>query len=313
MRVLHIGEVAGVPWTLARAQRDLGHSATVLAYRRHPFAYSYDECFPETSGIPEMYLERLRFFYRFLGEYDVYHFHGGTLLPKGMDSLMWRSLGIDFFVHHHGAHLKGGIAPSVYSRFASRTFVSTPNLLDWCPEAEWIPNPILLDEYPYIGVDNQVDSREMRVVHAPSSRTQKGTNYLVQAVKALQRDGIRIKLTLVENVSHNVALECYRTADIVVDQLLIGWYGVFAVECMALGKPVCVFIRDDLQSYLPSCPLVNTTVESVGEVLRELAEDCSLRSELGRKGREFVERFHEGHNVARRLQALYESPGRKRL
>ena len=30
----------------------------------------------------------------------------------------------------------------------------------------------------------------------------------------------------------------YAQADLVVDQVLIGWYGALAVETMAMGKPV---------------------------------------------------------------------------
>ena len=41
------------------------------------------------------------------------------------------------------------------------------------------------------------------------------------------------------------ACERYRAADIVVDQLNAGWYGLFAIECMALGKPVVTFLHDE--------------------------------------------------------------------
>ena len=30
-----------------------------------------------------------------------------------------------------------------------------------------------------------------------------------------------------------------------VDQLNAGWYALFAIECMALGKPVVAFLRDE--------------------------------------------------------------------
>ena len=39
--------------------------------------------------------------------------------------------------------------------------------------------------------------------------------------------------------------ERYRAADIVVDQLNAGWYGLFAIEAMALGKPVVTFLHDE--------------------------------------------------------------------
>ena len=44
----------------------------------------------------------------------------------------------------------------------------------------------------------------------------------------------------------------YRDADIVVDQLLAGWYGGFAVEAMALGKPVIAYLRESDLHHVPA-------------------------------------------------------------
>ena len=52
-------------------------------------------------------------------------------------------------------------------------------------------------------------------------------------------------LELVEGLHHDEAFERYRAADIVVDQLNAGWYGLFAIEAMALGKPVVTFLHDE--------------------------------------------------------------------
>ena len=142
-------------------------------------------------------------------------------------------------------------------------------------------------------------SGNLRIVHAPSKRGIKGTDHVIEAVESLREDGYGVKLVLIENMPHRKAVEYYMQADIVVDQLLVGWYGVLAIECMALGKPVCVYIRDDLQSYLPSMPLVNVSPESLKENLRLLVEDASLRKEIGAKARRFVEETHDGDKIAK--------------
>ena len=56
---------------------------------------------------------------------------------------------------------------------------------------------------------------------------------MIAAIEDLDAD-----LELVEGLHHDEAFERYRAADIVVDQLNAGWYGLFAIEAMALGKPV---------------------------------------------------------------------------
>ena len=63
---------------------------------------------------------------------------------------------------------------------------------------------------------------------------------MIAAVEGLDAD-----LELVEGLHHDEAFERYRAADIVVDQLNAGWYGLFAIEAMALGKPVVTFLHDE--------------------------------------------------------------------
>ena len=76
------------------------------------------------------------------------------------------------------------------------------------------------------------------MLHAPSRRIVKGTKYILDAVEELKSEGLKFDFKMVEGMKNSDAKELYRTADIVVDQLRIGWYGVLAVEAMALGKPV---------------------------------------------------------------------------
>ncbi len=52
-----------------------------------------------------------------------------------------------------------------------------------------------------------------------------------------------IRFEIIENKPNKEAIEIYKKADIVIDQVLVGWYGAFAVEVMKMGKPVAVFIR----------------------------------------------------------------------
>lgn len=41
----------------------------------------------------------------------------------------------------------------------------------------------------------------------------------------------------------------------------------------------CVYIRDDLESYMPFNPIINTSPENITENLRILIEDERLRKE----------------------------------
>jgi hypothetical protein len=162
-----------------------------------------------------------------------------------------------------------------------------------------------LKQWPFVGVP--LSSNPVRVLHAPNHPQFKGTRFLVQAITELQRKGYPVELVLVSKLSNEEARDLYRKADIVADQFLIGWHGNFAVEAMALGKPVIAYIRKP-DAYLPvgvECPIVNANPDILQEALRTLIEDPRLRFDLGIKGRRYVERVHSLERVGERMDRLY--------
>ena len=128
---------------------------------------------------------------------------------------------------------------------------------------------------------------------------------MIAAVEALDAD-----LELVEGLHHDEAFERYRAADIVVDQLNAGWYGIFAIEAMALGKPVVTFLHDEAvrrteEALGTRVPLVSATAETLREALRPFVADAGRRRELGAASRAYVERVHDLETVTDRLLDLY--------
>ena len=147
-----------------------------------------------------------------------------------------------------------------------------------------------------------------RLVHAPNHRTLKGTDSFIRACETLTNEGTQLELVLVEGQKNDKALEIYSQADIVLDQLLMGSYGLFAVEAMALGKPVICDMRDDLRKTLPffeECPIVSATPDTVESVLRDLMAHPERWPEIGREGRRFVERYHSLESMGRQFERIY--------
>jgi glycosyltransferase involved in cell wall biosynthesis len=121
-----------------------------------------------------------------------------------------------------------------------------------------------------------------------------------------------VDLDIVEGVEHEAARERYARADIVVDQVNAGWHGVFALESMALGKPVVAHLKPDVversaAGYGARIPIVPATAETLVDALRPLVEQPALRRRLGAAGRNYVERVHDIDRVADRLVDLYRS------
>jgi hypothetical protein len=146
------------------------------------------------------------------------------------------------------------------------------------------------------------------IVHAPNHRHFKGTCHLLAAVERLRGEGLAIDLVLVEGVPNDRALEIYRTADIVFDQCLIGFHGYFALEAMALGKPVMCFIRkpEEYLLHWQQCPIINAGPEQLETTLRQLLADRGRLHELGIRGRRYVEKHFTLAAFAKRLQRAYQ-------
>lgn len=162
-----------------------------------------------------------------------------------------------------------------------------------------------LKKWPFVGVSPA--STSVKVVHAPNHPEFKGTRFLVACIKELKEAGVPVELILVSGLSHEDAMEVYKQADLVADQFLIGWHGNFAVEAMALGKPVIAYIRRP-EAYLPKgieCPIVSATPDTLKAALVRLIENPWLRVELGIKGRQFVEEVFSLERVGARMDRIY--------
>ncbi len=182
--------------------------------------------------------------------------------------------------------------------------VQDPEMQSYLPQARIVPRAVNLDQFPL--AEPATAATRPLVVHAPTDRLLKGTDFVLQAAEALKSEGLEFEFQLVEKMPHAQAVEWYRRADIVIDQLLIGWYGMVAIEAMAMGKTVIAYIRDDLKSFFRrGMPLLAANPETITAVLREAIRSSELRREMAGKGRAFVEEVHDCRVVAGSLAGLY--------
>jgi hypothetical protein len=150
-------------------------------------------------------------------------------------------------------------------------------------------------------------ARALKIVHSSNHRDLKGTVYLQNAIDSLRLKNVDIELLVVENLSNSAALEIYRTADIIFDQCLIGFHGYFALEAMALGKPVMSFIRKPNEYLLNSeeCPIINTHITTIEDDLRNLILRRDELEKIGRLGRSYVEKYYSIEAFSSRLGNTY--------
>ena len=295
---------AGVPWTIAQSLRRRGVDARLVVFERYKLHPEADISLDRAGGLARRQLTQLRAFADLLPRTDVFHFvFGLTLLPRSMQFAALRLFGKKSVMHYLGSDIRGKSPEELaYGRRAGAEIVGSYDALRWVPAAEVIPPGI---DVARIRPTPPSDRQRPVILHAPSSRRRKGTETVVAAVSGLDAD-----LEIVEGLPHDEAFERFRAADIVVDQLNAGWYGLFAIECMALGKPVVTFLHDEAvqrteEAYGTRIPIVSATAATLRERLRPLVADASERRRVGAASRSYVELVHDQERLTDRLLDVY--------
>jgi len=139
------------------------------------------------------------------------------------------------------------------------------------------------------------------VVHAPSARSIKGTDRILEVVAELQRDGVCFDFRLIEKTPNRVVREVLSESDIVIDQLNSETVATLALEALAAGNVVLARYLPDRVRIAPDCPVVNVNGGTLAARLREVIEDRELRGRLARLGRPYVERYHSHVVVAKQI------------
>jgi hypothetical protein len=326
---------AGQPGGLARALRSIGVDASNVIFGPNKFDYPADFHFSDRTA------ETMRaVLAEFGAKSDIVHIHavtpfftrGKVTFPMGLDLLALRAAGTRIVMHFRGSeirmptlfeqrspfHYVDDDPEGIFAKFpedwqcdylqlcqslCDEIVVTDPELATYVPGAKILPRVINLDQWQQVSPAER--SRPL-VVHAPSRPGVKGTSHVLAAVEALRDEGIDFDFRLVQGLSNAEAREIYEQADIIVDQLRIGWYGVLAVEGMALGKAVISYIRDDLvSSFTGDVPVAVATPVTIKDVLRELIRDPARRNAQASAGRAYCIQVHGAVEVAHRAAEIY--------
>ena len=305
LRVTHCPvNTAGVPWTNVQALRRRGVDARLVVFERGVLHPEADVSLDRHGGLVRRQATQWRALARLIPRTDVFHFYFGlTLVPQSLQFPILAVLRKKSVFHYLGSDIRGKTpAELAYGKKAGAEIVGSYDAIRWVPEAHVIPPGIDLS---CIEPTPPSDRARPVIVHAPSSRTKKGTEHVIAACESLDAD-----LQIVEGLHHDEAFALYRDADIVVDQLNAGWYGLFAIECLALGKPVVTFLHEEAvrrteEAFDTEVPLVSATAETLRERLRPLVADANERRRIGAASRAYVERVHDVEQIADRLLDVY--------
>lgn len=155
------------------------------------------------------------------------------------------------------------------------------------------------------------DSDEILIYHAFGNSGKrpdvKGSGYIEKAMANLIQKGYNIKYMFVDNVPIQDIKYIQVQADIVIDQLCAGWYGTNAVECMALGKPVISYLRDDILKICPNenLPVINANPDTIEQTIANTIDNKSYLNNTGEISRRYTTKYHDRTEVAKEFLKYY--------
>lgn len=324
MKIFHgIVEIAGQMGIMCCGLKKKGHIAS--AYNTFHSYLGYKEHLVNTNIV-----ELRKNSKKIIDFFDVFHFHYATTLEENFtDLLKIKQKGKKMIMHHWGNDVRfhdmarinnpyvytGDSPPneeihrrlSIISKYVTDAIVQDYEVLPYVQKyykrVHILPIAIDLDRF----TPAYPDKRQKRplILHAPTNPDFKGTVHVEKAINEL-RATHNFEYKRIEKMSNAEVIKLYKKADIIVDQILCGSYGLLSVESMALGKPVVAFIRPDLVGKFPSSlPIVNANPSNVKEKIKLLIEKPYERHLVGIKGREYVERYHDKDVVLNKLLAIY--------
>lgn len=343
-------DTGGHAWGLSRAERTLGVTSDVAVHQSSWLQYPCDEDLRLGEGSYLSSLQRLlRFLVKATRRYDVFHFNWGTsvldhrswnlhyleipLLKRmnkrvimtfqGCDARLKRESQRTFAISACAECTASWCTARMdrmrqrrfqkAAKYVDHMFALNPDLIHFLPQAEFLPYASVdLKEWTLDDTMPRSSSPRgsVRILHLPTNRSIKGTAYIEQACSDLRAEGLPLQLVIAERHPHREVKQLMHQADLVVDQLLVGWYGATAVEAMALGKPVLCYLReDDLKRFIPfqeRIPIVRTNKQTLIRDLRDLLRNpCSWKI-LGDAGRAYVRDIHDPIAIAQRTIAAYQ-------
>lgn len=254
-------------------------------------------------------------FYRLFNKKIIMHFVGADI--RNTDYVQWKEQNMEGYLQ--GTHRS--FEPLSWQselmddsvKFACKVLVSTPDLLKIYPGYA-LYYPVLLDlekfekEISNIKVD---PTNEIVIMHAPSNPIVKGSRMIEPVLRRIKNDyGDNVKLILREDL-HGVTrysasrydlFKAFMKSDIVIDQMVIGWYGLQAIEAIMTQNQVVSYIEKGLESYLfPGSPIISANALDLYSVI----EACIQRHLNGQvdfnKAKRWVKKYHSIENNNKNL------------
>lgn len=332
-----IDNTAGICTRLKKGFNEIGIKADFYSFDEHTFGYKPDIVIKYSKNTLVRKFQKLFLIIRLLIKYKYFFYLStNSLLPEYKDIKIFRSFGKRTMIFFTGCDVR---IPDKVMRFKYNPCRNCPQeykdsvgcvidtkkvrtelieksfdeIICHIPDAGYLTrdfhiafSPINLEDFPNEKFNNYTLSKRLRILHAPTNEDYKGSKYIYDAVEKLKKK-YDFDFRLVKNVSIEKLYEEILNSDLVIDQMIGGGYGLFAMEAMAMYRPVVCYLREDLwETVKHDCPIYNADPDMLYEVLDNILANPSQLRERSRLSREFIEKYHDAKKIAGRYYEIFE-------
>lgn len=158
----------------------------------------------------------------------------------------------------------------ISEKYADYIIVTSPDMITFFnTPVIYIPVFIHLEKFNSYRFSNSTSKNNIEtILHAPSNPSIKGTAFIEQTLDKLQKSKLNFETIITthkkhaENihppytVSKKKVIQLMEQSTVLIDQIIIGWYGLQTVEGLLTGNKTIVWIPEHLSKYIPDdCPI----------------------------------------------------------
>lgn len=242
-----------------------------------------------------------------LNDFEIIHYDAGLdFFRNSSQAIKWKKEGKKIVCCYYGSDLRTRGIIKELDEISDLNITSEYDHLALKKNLHYIFYPYDTSELPE-KINN--NSEKIKIVHSPTKRKFKGTDLIIKVIERIQKEK-RLEFLLLENMKRSDVLEIKRGCDICIDQVggTMGGtgYGKAGLETLGMGIPTITNMTKDYEDWLPENPFVVANNENELYIkLNELIDSKDLREWHGKKGKEWVNKFHDPENVNKRLYELY--------
>jgi len=334
--VLHIAFMVHVPYYTVQILRKHGMKVDYLAIGGPNQTWSKSDLQFIPLHRPRLLaIREFIFFWKVVAKYEIIHSHNMVFLTEsGWEDKWLKKMGRKIVVNYRGCDIRDRrinmqvqpeydicedcdydvICEKEYlgnkrlrvEKIGDAFLVTTPDLLDFAPEAVHLPF-FAPENHIEISNEKQNPGEEIKIFHVTNHPGIEGTEKIERVIGRLKEMGYRVSLIVLKGVSHERVLRELSTADLSIGKMKMGYYANFQIESMLMGVPAITYVRPEyVDEALRKSGLIITDLNGLEKTIKDYLDNPGKLEEKRRIARDSILRLHDNRQIAKQLISIYE-------